>query len=235
MFRSLRNLVGRSKSTPQAKGRFFKTARMSFDALEDRSVPAAFQPGDLAVLQVAASANNTTFSIVELSPTAAAQSPSNIIAIDPTGANALRISGSATSTGYLSRTNDGSLLSFNAANTSTATGNINTFATRGIGTLDSSGNFALPTTYTGASGNQTRSSTSLDNSAWFIADQGGIYTNGATAASPTGNFRSIKAFGGTAYVFTASATLAPVSTVSAATGGTITGLPGLANGVACRS
>ena len=39
MFRSLRNLVARSKSTPQAKGRFFKTARMSFDTLEDRAVP----------------------------------------------------------------------------------------------------------------------------------------------------------------------------------------------------
>jgi hypothetical protein len=35
-----------------------------------------------------------------------------------------------------------------------------------------------------------------NNTNWFIADQGGIYTNGAVAASPTANVRGIKSFGG---------------------------------------
>jgi hypothetical protein len=234
MLRSLRALLKGPKKSAHSM-RFFKNMPMTFDALEDRSVPAAFTAGNLAVLQADASANNTTFSILELAPSTAGQTPANTIPISPTGPSAMRISGSATSTGYLSHTNDGTLLTFNAANTETATGNINTLNPRGVGTLNATGAFAVPTTYTGVSGNQTRSSTSLDNSTWFIADQGGIYTNGATAPDPAGNFRSIKSFGGTVYVFTASASLAPVSTVSAPTGGTITGLPGLANGVTSQT
>jgi hypothetical protein len=71
----------------------------------------------------------------------------------------------------------------------------------------------------------------LNNSTWFIGDQSGIYTNGATAASPSGNVRSIRSFGSSVYTLQASSTttVIVVSTVSAATGGSITGLPGLAN------
>jgi hypothetical protein len=192
---------------------------------------APFLPGDLAVLQAASSSNNTTATIVELSPTVANQTPTNPIGIDGTGANALRFSGSATSTGYLSHTADGSYLTFNGANNGTTTGNVNTLNPRGVGLLNSGGLFSLPTTYTGTSGNQTRSATSLDNSTWYIADQGGLYTNGATTASPAGNLRSIKPFGGSVYVAQQSgtATTIQVSTISAPSGGTITGLPGLTN------
>lgn len=196
------------------------------------SLLAPFTAGNLAVLQAAASANNTTASIVELSPTTAGQTPVQTLAIPngATNANGLRFSGSATSTGYLTTTNDGSLLSFNGANSSNTTSNVNTLNPRGIGTFDAAGNYALQTTYTGLSGEQTRGSTSLNNTNWFIADQAGIYTNGSTAPSPAGNFRGIKSFGGTVYVFQASAATAHVSTVSAPSGGTITPLPGLPNG-----
>jgi hypothetical protein len=135
------------------------------------------------------------------------------------------------STGYLATTNDGTLLSFTAHNSTTTSGNANALLPRGVGTLDATGAFALQITYTGISGNQTRGTTSLNNTDWFIGDQAGVYTNGATSPSPSGNFRSIKSFGGTVYVLqqSATATNIVVSTVSAPSGGTITGLPGLAN------
>ena len=191
-----------------------------------------FSVGGLAVFQTSNAGSNITASIVEVNPNTAGQTPSNIIAIDGTTTpNELRFSGSATSTGYLSNSADRTLLTFTGANSTNTSANVNTLLPRGVGTLDRTGAFSLKTTYTGTSGNQTRSATSLDNSTWFIADQGGIYTNGATAASPSGNVRGIKTFGGIAYVGQASSTTTTlaVSTVSAATGGTITGLPGLTN------
>jgi Carboxypeptidase regulatory-like domain/Abnormal spindle-like microcephaly-assoc'd, ASPM-SPD-2-Hydin/Protein of unknown function (DUF3616) len=195
------------------------------------SPTAAFTNGNLAVLQAAASVSNTTASIVELNPTTPGVNPVQTIAISGTGANALRISGSATSTAYLATTNDGTLLTFNGANSTDTTTNVNALNPRGVGSLNSSGTFVLQTTYTGTSGNQTRGSTSLNNANWFIADQGGIYTNGSTSASPSGNFRAAKSFGGTVYIGQASGTVTTtqVATVSAPTGGTVTGLPGLSN------
>src|SRR5689334_19493111 len=82
-----------------------------------------FTLGDLAVLQAAASANNTTASIVEISATTAGQSGTGVqtIAIPSADPDGLRFSGSATSTGYLSRTDDRSLLTF-SGHRSTTTG-----------------------------------------------------------------------------------------------------------------
>ncbi len=194
---------------------------------------AAFTSGNLAILQAAASANNTTASIVEINTTTAGQAAVQTIAI-PDGAsvgNGLRFSGSATSTGYLSSSADRTLLTFNGANSSTTASNVNTLNPRGVGTLNNAGTYALQTTYTGTSGQQTRSSTTLNGTDWFIADQGGLYTNAGTLATATLNGRGIKAFGGTVYVGQASATVTTiaVSTVSNFTGGTITGLNGLTN------
>jgi len=203
-----------------------------FQALAPVTVHAgAFTAGNIAVLQVDASASNTTASVVELHPSNAAQTPSNTIAVDGTGANALRFSGSATSTGYVANSADGSRLAFTGANNTNTSSNVNTLNPRAVGVLDTAGAFTLPATYTGTSGNQTRSATSLDSSAWWIADQGGAYVNGSTSASPAGNFRGIKAFGTTVYVSQASSTgtVIQVATLSAITGGTVTGLPGLTN------
>ncbi len=85
--------------------------------------------------------------------------------------------------------------------------------------------------YTGLNAQQARGATSLNNTNFFIADQGGFYTNGATTPSPAGNFRSTKSFGGTVYVAQSSslAGTSIVSTISAASGGVITSLPGLTN------
>jgi hypothetical protein len=189
-----------------------------------------FAPDNIAVLQASSSSvNNTTANILELNPNLLAQStPVNSFTIpSSTLPDALRFSGSATSTGYLSNSSDGTLLCFNGHNSTTTSGNANTILQRGVGTLNSNYAFTVATTYTGTSGNQTRCATSLNNTTWFIADQGGIYSNSATTANPSGNFRSIKSFGGVVYVFKASSSSAPVATISAPVGGTITDLPGL--------
>ncbi|MCX6318331.1 MAG: choice-of-anchor I family protein [Bacteroidetes bacterium] len=197
---------------------------------------AQFTNGNLAFLQADASASNTTCSIIEINKTAAGQSAITTFPIDGTGASALRFSGSATSTAYLSHSNDGTLLCFNGANNTNTASNVNTLNPRGVGTLNAAQTFNLATTYTGSSGNQTRSSSTIDNSSWFIADQGGLYTNGTSSASPSGNFRGIKPFGGTMYLGQASGTVTTiqVSTISATSGGTLTGLPGLTNNAALQ-
>lgn len=199
------------------------------------SPSAAFTTGNLAVLQATTSANNTTASIVELSPTTPASNPVQTLAV-PDGAsnaNGLRFSGSATSTGYLANSNDGSLLTFTGVNTNNTSANVNGLNPRAVGTFNAAGTYNLGTTYTGTLGGnpQTRAATSLDNSTFYIADQNGLYTNNSTSPSPSGNFRGVKSFGGTVYIGQASGTAATiqVGTVSAPSGGSFTGLNGLAN------
>jgi hypothetical protein len=195
-------------------------AVIPFVMLAANTQGSTFTAGDLAVLQAAASANNTTASIVEVNTTTANQTAVQTIGIDGTSSNAIRISGSATSTGYVARTDDRSLLTFTGANVdATNSGNLsvnaNTLNPRGVVTLNASGVPTISaTTYTGSSGNQTRGATSLNNTTWFIGDQGGIYTNGSSSGSPSGNFRSLKAFGGTIYAFTASSSAPNVDSLS---------------------
>jgi hypothetical protein len=184
-----------------------------------------FSAGDLAVLLAAnASANNTGFSIVELNTNTADQSPVQTIAINGLGGTApLRTSGSASSTGYLANSADGSLLAFTAHLTSLTSGNINAVTTRAVGTLNTNGAFQIGATYAGTNGNQTRCATSLDNTTWFVGDQSGIYTNGATAVLANANARGVKIFGGTIYVLQQAATAQVLSTLSA-DGRTLTSL-----------
>ena len=186
--------------------------------------------GDLMLLVAAGnSSSNTTGSVVEINTTTASQTPVQTIALpDPTNAtDSYRISGSATSTGYVALSNDRSLWAVTGHNSTTTSGNANTLLTRGVYTINVSGTVVKQTTYTGGSGNQTRAATTLNGAAWFIADQGGLYTNLSTSASPSGNFRAAKSFGGTVYVGLNSTTAIQVATISAASGATITPLPGL--------
>ncbi|HZZ29640.1 MAG TPA: PEP-CTERM sorting domain-containing protein [Pirellulales bacterium] len=193
---------------------------------EVRATP--FTQGDLAIYQADASANNSTFSIVEINTTTANQTAVQTISINGTTTpNELRTSGTASSNGLLALSADRSLLAFTGHNSTTTSANANTLNPRGVGTLDANGNYNLATTYTGTSGNQTRGATTLDNSNWFISDQGGIYTNGSIGASPSGNTRGIKAFGGTVYALQQSATAAVIASVSATSGGTLTAVSGL--------
>lgn len=192
-----------------------------------------FRKNNLAVLVAAASANNTTVSVIEIDKTTVGQSAIQIINLPGTGTDAIRVSGSATSTLYAANSNDGSLFCFTGANDGSAstTVNTNTLTNRAVITINSLGAYSIATTYTGTSGNQTRCATTINNTDYYIADQGGVFTNVATTASPVANIRSIKSFGGIVYLSQSSTATSSiqVSTVSATTGGTITGLNGLTN------
>ncbi len=216
-----------------------KRPRLLLERLEDRTMPATFTPGDIAVLQLAGTGNNTTGTIVQLAPSGANQNINNLLTVPilATGANALRFSDSGTSS-FLSDTNDGALLVLSGYNTTDSTdsnlASTSTLNDRAVATLDNSTNFTLQTTYTGISGNQTRSATSLDDSNWYITDKGGLYTNNATATSlnPAVNILNTRAFGGTVYVSSASQTtgVSAVSTLSGPTASALTALPGLPTG-----
>ena len=189
--------------------------------------------GDLMLLVAGANASNTTGSVVEINAATAGQSAIQTIALpDTTNAtDSFRMSGSATSTGYVARSNDGVLLSLTGHNSTNTSSNANTLNPRAVYTIDASGTVVKQTTYTGSSGNQTRGATTLNGTTWFIADQGGLYTNNSTSASPSGNFRAAKSFGGTVFIgqTSSTSTVIQVAAVSAASGGTVTGLPGLTN------
>jgi uncharacterized repeat protein (TIGR02543 family) len=190
-----------------------------------------FANDNLAIVVAAASANNTTASVIEINKTDVNQTPIQTILIPGTGVNAIRVSGSATSTLYATNSADGSLFCF-TGHYSDATGvNANTILPRAVVTINNAGGVNIGATYTGTSGNQTRCATTLDNTNFYIADQGGQFTNDATTASPTGNLRGMKTFGGVVYVSRASSTAGvnEVVTTSAITGGAFVDLPGIAN------
>src|ERR1035441_3244782 len=119
----------RINSSVKTLGSFARVTLLAVSALlaaAPMGARAAFTAGNLAVFSAdSASANNTTFSILELSPSTANQSsPVNSIAINGTsGPNALRTSGSGSTTGCLADSDDGTLLAFDAVNTTTTSGN----------------------------------------------------------------------------------------------------------------
>ncbi|MFP5436165.1 MAG: beta strand repeat-containing protein [Bacteroidia bacterium] len=186
-----------------------------------------FTTGNLIAVVAAASANNTTASVIEVSPATASQaSPINTIAIPGTGTSAIRISGSATSTGYVTNSADGTRVFFTGVNNTSTSANANTLNPRAVVSLKRAGasSLSIATTYTGTSGNQTRSATTVDNLNYFIADQGGLFTNNATTASVSGNYRGVKPFGTTVYAMTSTA----IGRVSGyASGSTFTALGGI--------
>jgi hypothetical protein len=199
---------------------------MLLAALAPAAVRGSFTIGNLAVEQLNTNGNSTTFKIVELNPYVTNAAPVNTIAIPFTGASALRQSSSA-SDGRLALTLDRTLLAFTGAADATGTSDETTILLRGVGTLDANGKYTLQTSYTGKSGNQARSATSLDDLTWYMGDKGGIFTNGQGTAANTANVRPLKSFGGQIYALSANSPANVVSVVSAG-GKTITGLPGLA-------
>jgi len=170
-----------------------------------------------------ASSNNTTFSLLEvLSGTANQASPVNVFDIDGDGpTNPTRFSASATSTGYLTNSNDRSLLLLTGHASNLSAGNANTILARRVISFNANGALNYPTTYTSTSGNQARSATTINNTTFFIGDQNGMYSNGTSTASPAANARGAKAFGGIVYVQT---TAGPINTLNLPVGGTLTPL-----------
>jgi hypothetical protein len=174
--------------------------------------PIPFTPGNLAVLQADTTKNNTTFSIIEISPAQADQTtPVNVVPVSATGTNALRLAASGT-TGRLALSDDGTLLGFAAflddsAATSDETFNLN----RAAASMNWSNQVTLGMSYTSISlgGSQARAACVLpDDTTWIADDKGGLYQgtrNGGTVAQPNLNaFNNVvvKTFGGIPYVET---------------------------------
>jgi hypothetical protein len=187
----------------------------------------AFNESNITAIVTNSNNSNTTANVVELNKNLAGQ----LIPIQSIAIDSVRFSASATSTLYGSSNNDGSLFCFTGAKSTNITSNVNTLNPRVVVGVKNNGQVKIRTSYTGTSGQQTRGATSLDTITFFIADQAGQYTNGSAAASPTGNFRGIKAFGNIVYVGRSSSTstISQVATSSAPSSSSITNLPGVPN------
>lgn len=199
-----------------------------------QSTAAIFGLNSLAVFQAGEGGttsltSNTSINILELNKSFQT-SPVQTISI-PT----LWASGTATSTGYMSLSENRQSVQFNGITdrgTGPAFPNANTRLARGVGSVDGNGNFSIIANYSGTSGQQTRAAALFTNGNINIADQAGLYAPAGSAAALAGNFRNTRIFGGVAYVAQASSTVTTIAIN--AIGGTpsaptITGLPGLTN------
>jgi hypothetical protein len=172
--------------------------------------PAQFTRGNLAVIQLdsAANANNTTFSIIEVKPSAANQtSPANIIPVSATGTNALRQVSAATA-GRLALSEDGTLITFAAfADNSAATADETLNLNRAAAGINYTNLLTIGLTYTSVSlgGSQARAAATLDNVNFFVDDKGGLYYGNTFLANPNLNSYNnvvVKTFGGVPYAET---------------------------------
>ncbi len=173
--------------------------------------PAPFTAGNLAVFQADTLANNTTFSIIEVNPSATGQTaPVNIVPISATGTNALRQVASA-ATGRLALSDDGTLISFAAfLDGSAATPDESLNLNRAAATLNYANQVTIGA-YTSISlgGSEARSACVLgDDSTWIVVDKGGLYEvslgGGSISAPNLNNFNNVvvRTFGGVPYVET---------------------------------
>jgi hypothetical protein len=180
-------------------------------ALNIGVAPVNFTPGNLAVVQLDANAANTTFSIIELKPSAAGQTaPLNIVPISATRTNALRESNSG-ACGKLSLSDDGTLTCFAAfADGSAATPDETLNLNRTGSGVDYSGQLTNAINYVSTSlgGSQARSAVSFAGGYWFVDDKGGLYDGNSgdpLITSPNANPYNnvvVRVFGGVPWVET---------------------------------
>ncbi|HEU6448355.1 MAG TPA: hemoblobin-interacting domain-containing protein [Verrucomicrobiae bacterium] len=172
--------------------------------------PVPFTPGNLAVLQMDTLSNNTTFSIIELSPSTIGQTNAiNIVPISATGTNALRMSPSG-SCGHLALSDDGTFLVFDAFQDGSSATPDETFnLNRAVGTLNYTNKFTSPVSYESTSfgGSQARAACSPDNNNFVIDDKGGLYVNNFLNYQQ--NNISVRSFGGATWVLTAKVAFPP--------------------------
>ena len=190
---------------------------------------ATFTSGNIVVEVAQGTGSNVATSVQEITSAGSTTGLQNI-SIPSTGSNAFRISAQAGTSGFLSLSADGTLLTLTGANSSTTSGNENALSPRAVATFDNNTNFSIATTYTGSSGEQERAATTIYSGSYYIADQGGLYTNNAVGNdTEANNLRSIRSFGGVVYVCSADATgiSSFVSTVPSPTAASFTALPGL--------
>ena len=165
--------------------------------------PAPFTRGNLAVLQIDTVANNTTFSMIEIKPSASRQTtPVNIVPISATGTNALRMS-QAGSCGRLALSSDGTLVTFvGFADGSAATTDETLIQDRAVGTLNYNNQVTLPLRYSSISfgGSQGRSAATVDNVNYLVVDKDGLRINNLLWSQQ--NNIVVRTFGANPYVAT---------------------------------
>ncbi len=169
-----------------------------------------FTRGNLAVVQIDTVANNTTFSIIEIKPSAEKQTaPVAVTPISATGTNALRLS-STGSAGRLTLSDDGTLISFvGFKDDSSATPDETFVLNRAVGTLNFTNRFNQPFSYVSSSlgGSQGRACASVDNVNWIADDKAGLYYGDSNNVPTQPNLNAnnnivVRTFGGIPYVAT---------------------------------
>lgn len=189
------------------------------------ALQAQFSPGKLAVLRVGdgsgalSSAAQPVF-LDQFDPTGSGQTPSYTLAIPASGADALTLSGTATSEGALSLSANGQLLTFAGYNANAGTASIAGTASgtvnRGAGLVTYDGQYTLAArTDQGFTGNNVRGAVTVDGSGFWLSGTGGSgsggiwYVEGTTDTqvySTIGNLRTPNIFGGNLYFSTGSGT-----------------------------
>jgi hypothetical protein len=162
----------------------------------------------LAAIQVDTTAANSTFSVIEIKPSAVGQTnPVNINPITATGTNALRMGGGGA--GHLALSDDGTFLVFGAFDDgSSATADETFNLNRAVGTMNYTNKFTKTGRYVSTSygGSAVRAACSPDNVNFLIDDKGGLYVynsgNGASYNVYEQNNYCVRSFGGSAWVLT---------------------------------
>jgi hypothetical protein len=179
-------------------------------------------PGDLMVFQtgnssVGTSGSATPLVIDEINPALTNQTaPVQSFNIS-TLANPL-FTNSQGSTGDLTLSDNGTLLSFVGWEGNNGTATENTTLARGAGTLDASGNYALAASYNGSSGKVTRTAYSPDNTNWYFGESDGVFTQGSSTPflnSPS--IYDIQGNGTTTYGMVATSGSTVIGTITPAT------------------
>ncbi|HMO35937.1 MAG TPA: PEP-CTERM sorting domain-containing protein [Gemmatales bacterium] len=197
-----------------------------------------FNFGNIAVYSKGSGATSlgntaTQINILELSSTVLNQA-APVQTIDVSTPLNLWTSGTATSTGYLKLSPNGSLTF--TGHVGQGTGNINANINRAAAAISiADGVPTIGTTYTGQTGNQTRAAVTHNGIDYYVADQGGIYQNGGATAALAGNFRGLQIINNQTYIGQQSGNTSNIQVSSvnpplpSAGAPTITGLPGLTN------
>src|SRR5581483_5422405 len=169
--------------------------------------PGQFTQGNLAAIQVDTASGNSTFSVIEVKPSAAGQTkPVNINPITATGTNALRMTASG-GTGHLALSDDGTFLVFGAFDDGSSSTVDETFnLNRAVGIMNYTNKFAKKGKYVSNSlgGSSIRAACSPDNVNFLIDDKGGLYVNGGTESVNVyeQNNYCVRSFGGSAWSLT---------------------------------
>ncbi|NBO91708.1 MAG: Ig-like domain repeat protein [Planctomycetia bacterium] len=200
-----------------------KRGRLWVEKLEARETPAAFTPGNLAVLRVgtgsAGLTNAATACFIDEYTTKGTFVQSIPLPTADNGTNqTLTMSGTSTSDGQITRSSDGRYLvvtGYDAApGTASVTSTTTSITVRTIGRVDSAGTIDTTTTTTSFSANNIRSGTSVDgNTFWLVGANTGVVScsfgssgTGTVISTTQTNNRVVQIYNGQLYVSSGSGT-----------------------------